>query len=147
MLVLRIREPNLQRSFKTPLIWLVAPLGAISAFILMYALPWPTWERLIIWFAIGMEVYFGYAIYHAKLSSGTPAGETGWSRALKIVGVTWIVLGTLGSLIWCFRYRETYLPGAVGWLYGVAGLLVSWSFGTVLNVIAHLSDHHRAPRA
>jgi APA family basic amino acid/polyamine antiporter len=146
VLVLRIREPNLERSFKTPVVWAVAPLGAISAFTLMYALPWPTWERLIVWFAIGMEVYFGYAVYHSKLSSGTPAGETGWSRALKIVGVTWIVLGTLGSLIWCFRYRETYLPGAFGWLYGVAGLLVSWSFGTVLNVLAHLSDHHRAHR-
>jgi APA family basic amino acid/polyamine antiporter len=144
VLVLRIREPNLPRTFRTPFVWVVAPLGAISAFILMYALPWPTWERLIIWFAIGMEVYFGYSIYHSRLSTGVPAGETGWSRALKIVGVSWIVFGTLGSLLWMFRYREHYLPGGTGWIYGIVGLLVSWSFGTVLNVVAHLSDHHRA---
>ncbi|HWW01611.1 MAG TPA: amino acid permease [Candidatus Acidoferrum sp.] len=142
ILVLRIREPALPRRFRTPLVWLVAPLGAISALALMLALPWPTWERLIIWFAIGMEVYFGYAIYHSKLSAGVPKGETGWSRVLKLIGVTWIVLGTLGSLLWMFRYQQLYMPGnALGWLWGILALLVSASLGALLNVVASLSDH------
>jgi len=144
VLVLRVREPNLPRKFKTPWVWFVAPMGALSAFSLMYALPWPTWERLIIWFAIGMEVYFGYSIYSSRLSTGKPAGETGWSRALKLAGVTWIVFGTLGSLIWLFRYREATLPGAAGWIYGCLAFVTSVSIGTLLNVVANLSDHFRA---
>jgi APA family basic amino acid/polyamine antiporter len=141
ILVLRIREPNLPRRFSTPWVWFVAPMGAISALALMCALPWPTWERLIIWFAIGMEVYLGYAIYHSKLGQGSPVGETGWSRALKLAGITWIVFGSLGSLLWMFRYRETVVADeALGWLIGGAALLVSISAGVALCVVAGLSD-------
>jgi APA family basic amino acid/polyamine antiporter len=32
VLVLRIMQPNLERPFKAPAIYLVAPLGALSAF-------------------------------------------------------------------------------------------------------------------
>jgi APA family basic amino acid/polyamine antiporter len=69
VLVLRVREPNLPRSFKTPVVWLVAPLGAAFALYLMACLPWPTWERLILWFAMGMVIYFGYSVHHSKLNS------------------------------------------------------------------------------
>ena len=34
----------------------------------MVSLPWVTWERLIIWFAIGMVVYFSYSIRHSVLA-------------------------------------------------------------------------------
>jgi APA family basic amino acid/polyamine antiporter len=68
ILVLRLREPNLPRTFKTPLVWAVAPLGAISAAYLMASLPWRTWERLLIWFAIGIVIYFTYGIRKSKLA-------------------------------------------------------------------------------
>ena len=67
VLVLRIREPELPRTFKTPAVWIVAPLGALSALYLMISLPWRTWERLIIWFLIGMVVYFFYGVRRSKL--------------------------------------------------------------------------------
>ena len=54
IMALRVREPNLPRAFKTPAVFVVAPLGAISALYLMISLPWTTWRRLIIWFVIGM---------------------------------------------------------------------------------------------
>jgi hypothetical protein len=147
VLVLRIREPDLPRKFKTPFVWFVAPMGAISAIALMVPLPWPTWERLIIWFAIGMEVFFGYGVYHSRLGTGAPIGETAWARALKLAGITWVVLGTLGSLLWMFRYREVYMPLSIlGWLFGILALLVSVSLGILLNVIGTLSDHLHATR-
>ena len=68
VLVLRIREPHLPRTFKTPAVWVVAPLGALSALYLMIALPWRTWERLIIWFVIGMVIYFFYGVRRSKLA-------------------------------------------------------------------------------
>jgi len=68
VLVLRIREPELPRTFKTPAVWVVAPLGALSALYLMIALPWRTWERLIIWFVIGIVIYFFYGVRRSKLA-------------------------------------------------------------------------------
>jgi basic amino acid/polyamine antiporter, APA family len=68
ILVLRVREPELPRRFKTPAVWFVAPMGVLSALYLMASLPWPTWERLIIWFVIGMLVYFFYGVRRSKLA-------------------------------------------------------------------------------
>src|ERR1051326_1570877 len=39
ILVLRVREPDLPRSFRTPWVWFVAPMGALSAGYLMYSIP------------------------------------------------------------------------------------------------------------
>ncbi len=68
VLVLRVREPNLPRKFVTPAVWFVAPAGAISAIALMSALPQTTWLRLIVWFVIGMVVYFSYGVRASKLA-------------------------------------------------------------------------------
>jgi APA family basic amino acid/polyamine antiporter len=68
IMVLRVREPNLPRAFKTPVWWLVGPLGALSALYLMISLPWRTWERLLIWFAIGIVIYFAYGVRHSRLA-------------------------------------------------------------------------------
>ena len=68
ILVLRVREPNLPRVFKTPWVWFVAPAGAASALYLMLALPPVTWRRLLIWFVIGMVVYFGYSNRNSNLA-------------------------------------------------------------------------------
>jgi APA family basic amino acid/polyamine antiporter len=35
-------------------------MGALSCFYLMASLPWITWERLLIWLAIGLAIYFLY---------------------------------------------------------------------------------------
>jgi APA family basic amino acid/polyamine antiporter len=68
ILVLRVREPNLPRKFTTPWVWFVAPAGALSALLLMAALPWPTWRRLLVWFAIGIVIYFCYGVRRSKLA-------------------------------------------------------------------------------
>ena len=68
VMVLRYREPNLHRPFKTPFVWLTAPAGMIFCFYLMSALPWRTWERLFIWLAIGLVIYFVYGRSHSNLA-------------------------------------------------------------------------------
>ena len=67
ILVLRVREPNLHRPFRAPIIWFTAPMGALSALYLMISLPWHTWQRLIIWFAIGLVIYFAYGYRHSRI--------------------------------------------------------------------------------
>jgi APA family basic amino acid/polyamine antiporter len=72
VLVLRVREPDLPRKFKTPFIWFVAPMGALSALGLMLVLPLMTWLRLLVWFIIGMIVYFAYGVRNSRLAQGKP---------------------------------------------------------------------------
>ncbi|MCC6137833.1 MAG: amino acid permease [Bdellovibrionaceae bacterium] len=65
--ILRITQPNLNRPFKTPLYWLIAPAGAISCLWVMTGLPHDTWMRLIIWLFIGFVIYFTYGKKHSRL--------------------------------------------------------------------------------
>lgn len=65
--MLRVKMPDLPRSFKVPLMPLVPILGIGICFYLMYSLPVESWYRLAIWLAIGLAVYFGYGRYHSKL--------------------------------------------------------------------------------
>ena len=44
-------------------------LSALVAFILMLGLPRATWERLIIWMAIGIVFYFVYGYRRSRLRS------------------------------------------------------------------------------
>jgi APA family basic amino acid/polyamine antiporter len=65
--VLRVKQPNLPRPFKTPLVPLVPILGALVCAAQMAALPWDTWLRLIAWMALGLVIYFVYSRRHSKL--------------------------------------------------------------------------------
>ncbi len=67
VLALRIKQPNLQRPFKTPAVFIVAPLGAVSAVFLMCGLPLETWLRLGAWFGIGICLYFFYGVRHSRV--------------------------------------------------------------------------------
>lgn len=66
VLYLRYSEPDLPRSFKTPVIWLTAPAGALGCAYLIYKLPPATWSRLWIWMGLGLIVYFAYAYWHSR---------------------------------------------------------------------------------
>ena len=68
VLVLRVREPELPRPFKTPMIWFVAPMGAISAAYLMFYLDKETWIRLLVWLLIGFVIYFAYGRKHSRVA-------------------------------------------------------------------------------
>ncbi|HEY8460294.1 MAG TPA: amino acid permease [Blastocatellia bacterium] len=68
VMVLRITDPRLERPFKTPLVWITAPLGAIFSVYLMLQLPKDTWIRLIIWMAIGLLIYFVYGARKSRIN-------------------------------------------------------------------------------
>jgi APA family basic amino acid/polyamine antiporter len=74
VLVLRIRQPEVVRPFKTPYVFVVAPLGVISAVGLMAFLPGDTWIRLIVWMIIGLAIYFFYGARRSRLGQGA-AGD------------------------------------------------------------------------
>jgi basic amino acid/polyamine antiporter, APA family len=69
VLVLRYKQPNLNRPFKTPFFPLVPILGMLSSLALMYFLPGDTWIRLIVWMGLGVVIYFGYSRKHSKVNN------------------------------------------------------------------------------
>jgi APA family basic amino acid/polyamine antiporter len=73
VLVLRITHPEIARPFKTPAVFLVAPLGTASAAFLMVSLPSETWLSVIIWFVIGLAIYFLYGHNHSLLGGAKKA--------------------------------------------------------------------------
>jgi APA family basic amino acid/polyamine antiporter len=73
--VLRVRQPNLPRPFRTPWVPLVPILGAGVCLAQMAALPLDTWLRLIGWLAIGLVIYFAYSRRHSKLRGRTAVAK------------------------------------------------------------------------
>ena len=67
IIVLRRTRPDLPRPFRMPMVPLLPALSALVALVLMLGLPWATWERLIIWMAIGVAVYFAYGYRRSRL--------------------------------------------------------------------------------
>ena len=67
ILILRKREPNRPRAFKTPWVPVVPILGVVSCLYLMYGLPWITWIRFGLWLLVGMVVYFFYGFRRSRV--------------------------------------------------------------------------------
>jgi len=65
--ILRVRRPDLERPFKTPLVPFVPIMGIIVSLGLMAALNGVTWLRLIVWLIIGLVIYFTYSVKHSKV--------------------------------------------------------------------------------
>jgi len=70
VVILRQTNPDTPRPFKTPVYWLVGPLGALSCLWVMSGLPRDTWIRLIVWLIVGFCIYFTYGKKHSKLRQG-----------------------------------------------------------------------------
>ncbi len=65
--ILRRRNPDLHRPFKTPLVPLVPILGILSALYLIYTLPALTKIVVIGWLIVGLVIYFTYSVKHSKV--------------------------------------------------------------------------------
>ncbi len=70
VMLLRKREPNRPRKFRTPALWLVGPLTIAGCLFLFFNLPAAAMLVLPIWAAIGLVVYFLYSYRHSHLGRG-----------------------------------------------------------------------------
>ncbi len=69
VVLLRWRQPDLKRQFRTPAVHLVAAIGIASCIALISSLPVLTYERFVIWMVIGLVIYFFYGIHHSRLAN------------------------------------------------------------------------------
>jgi APA family basic amino acid/polyamine antiporter len=67
ILIMRKKEPDAPRGFRTPWVPVVPILGILTCVLMMVSLPLDTWIRLFVWLAIGLAIYYGYGKKHSKL--------------------------------------------------------------------------------
>lgn len=70
VLVLRKTDPGRHRPFRTPLLWIVAPLAIAGCIALYLFLPLLAQLVLFVWGAIGLLVYFGYSRSRSHVGRG-----------------------------------------------------------------------------
>jgi APA family basic amino acid/polyamine antiporter len=68
VLVMRRKNPDLPRPFRTPLVPLVPLLGIAANLTLMFYLGWHNWVRLFVWLAIGLAIYMLYGRHHSRIA-------------------------------------------------------------------------------
>ena len=95
VMILRRTAPDVPRPFRTPSLWIIAPLGVLSCTLMMFSLSGATWLRLLLWSLIGVAIYFGYGRHRAPawkwritadkpepaIAGGSPARADGAIRA------------------------------------------------------------------
>lgn len=72
MLVLRRREPDRPRSFRTPLAWVVGPLAIAGCLYLFFSLPSRTQLYFALWNVVGLVAYVAYGRRNAVLGKSSP---------------------------------------------------------------------------
>jgi APA family basic amino acid/polyamine antiporter len=70
VLILRRTQPNRHRPFRTPLVWVVAPLAILGTVGLYFNLPFEAKMVLPIWGAMGLVVYFLYGYRKSYVGRG-----------------------------------------------------------------------------
>jgi APA family basic amino acid/polyamine antiporter len=68
IIVLRRRRPELPRAFRTPWVPFVPVIGVAFSIWLIWELPPITKQRLVVWMALGLLIYFGYGRRHSRLA-------------------------------------------------------------------------------
>src|SRR5262249_42368101 len=67
VLLLRIRRPEAERPFRTPALFIVAPLGIFVNLLMTLFLPPITWLRLVGWLVLGLCIYLGYGMRNSEI--------------------------------------------------------------------------------
>lgn len=85
VLVLRRTRPDLERSFRTPLVPFVPVAAVLACLWLMLNLPLETWLRFAVWMLVGFVLYFAYGRRRSRLATegedvGTSARGAAASR-------------------------------------------------------------------
>lgn len=68
VIVLRYRQPDLPRTFRTPWMPFVPAVGVLFSIWLITFLQWQTWARFALWFALGLVIYFAYSYRRSRLA-------------------------------------------------------------------------------
>lgn len=75
VIVLRYTNPQAERPFRTPFVPVVPILGILVCVAMMASLPGESWERLGMWMALGVVIYFAYSRKNSVLRKEIESGK------------------------------------------------------------------------
>ncbi|HRX90130.1 MAG TPA: amino acid permease, partial [Steroidobacteraceae bacterium] len=67
VLILRVKDPDRKRPFRTPIVWVMAPLALAGCAFLFFSLPFRTQVTFFVWAAVGLVIYFLYGYRHSPV--------------------------------------------------------------------------------
>ncbi len=91
--ILRIKDPGMNRPFKTPLVPIVPILGAIICLAMIVALDSQTLKVAFLWMVIGLDVYYLYSQSKSKIFDGPALAKTSYVTQMMP-----IVIATFGII-------------------------------------------------
>ncbi|MEJ7739983.1 MAG: amino acid permease [Chitinophagaceae bacterium] len=105
--VLRVKQPDIPRAFRTPLVPLIPILGVITCLFMMVFLPLDTWIRLLVWMLIGFDLYLFYGMKKSVLSDHLPATHARSNRIVSICGLFLVAILIVVALIHHYGSEES----------------------------------------
>jgi APA family basic amino acid/polyamine antiporter len=84
--ILRVKQPELQRDFRTPLVPLFPILGIVVCGAMIFGLGWTNWLRLGVWLVIGLAIYASTAASTPSCATAPPPPPRLDSPSLLIFG-------------------------------------------------------------
>ena len=96
--IMRRKQPDVHRPFRTPLVPLIPILGIGWNFPMMYALGASNWIRLVVWLVIGQVIFFTYGRHHSGLRKGRGPGFALIDRVLAAANLGFLV-GTVAGFL------------------------------------------------
>jgi APA family basic amino acid/polyamine antiporter len=75
IMILRVKRPDLERSFRTPWVPFVPLIGILFSAWLIISLPPITWIRFLVWLVVGIVLYVFYGMRKSELAQ-QPTQET-----------------------------------------------------------------------
>lgn len=71
VMILRVKQPERPRPFRTPMVWVICPLAILGCLLLFLNLSAYTVGLFFSWAAIGLVVYYAYGHKRSHLANGT----------------------------------------------------------------------------
>lgn len=75
VIILRVKSPDLPRTFKAPMVPLFPILGILCNLAMIIKLNPQTWLRLVVWLLVGLAIYGWYGFKHSRLNERSTQEE------------------------------------------------------------------------
>ncbi|MGL4313002.1 MAG: amino acid permease [Sphingomonas sp.] len=75
VMILRVTDKSRHRPFRTPLLWIVAPLSILGCIVLFFSLDRASQMVFLVWTGIGLIFYFLYGYHKSNVARGILEGN------------------------------------------------------------------------